>query len=214
MQISFAKAYKVSEVPLPYHKGLIYNATMATIKAPIAPTKDPLRTEAELAVTDEGLVPVEEVLGLGAATVDPLPDAEPPDEEPLPDEDPLLDPVAAAADEPVDEAPGIPPNMLEGTRPPLVAAAVDEAEPELEPVADAEPALDDLVAEDDAELDPDDDDDAADSETPEQERSKAGVDKSSPTRPKLGLAVAVESISLRVYHQVFTFPKAGHPTSS
>lgn len=49
-----------------------------------------------------------------------------------------------------------------------------------------------------------------------QERSKSGVEvKGVPeTIPKLGLGVALSSVSSRVYHQVLTTPKLGHPTWS
>lgn len=53
-------------------------------------------------------------------------------------------------------------------------------------------------------------------ETLEQERSNSGVElKGVPEAiPKLGLGEALLSVSSRVYHQVLTTPKLGHPTSS
>lgn len=129
------------------------------------------------------------------------------------------DPVAVAVEAlPVTLAPDPPAPEGESPEPELTiappVAAVDWEEAALakeEPVAVADftPPAPDEVAVEEAEL-------LVAEVTLEQERSKRGVElRGVPgAMPKLGLGVALLSVSSRVYHQVLTTPKLGHPTWS
>jgi len=133
----------------------------------------------------------------------------------------LLDPEepVAVALAPVAEAVAFEPDppMPVGERPepelaitpPFAAADAEEAALAKEEAVATLPDPDEAVAVEPAEL-------LVLEETLEQERSKSGVVlRGVPeTIPKLGLGVALSSVSSRVYHQVLTTPKLGHPTWS
>jgi hypothetical protein len=184
----------------------IYKAAAATIKAPKAPTNEPDKMLAALVAAVDGPVAVAEPVGLALVAKVAFP----------------LDPedlVAVAVDAaPVTMAVSFEPDppMPVGERPepeltiapPVAAVERDEAalanEDAVVAVPDPEP-----VAEDLAELLL-----LLPEETPEQERSKRGlVLRGVPGAiPNEGLGVALLSVSSRVYHQVLTTPKLGHPT--
>jgi hypothetical protein len=160
---------------------LIYNAAIITKAAPIAPMKDPARTDAALALTVEGEAPVVEAVGLGLLVAMPVALDDPPADDPLPDplvlEDPLEDPVAVAMTEPDDAMEGAFPSA------PLVGATPPPVTRELKAV-DAETTVEDPemdeVAEADEELELD--------EMSVQERSNNSL-PSFPMIPKLGLGL-------------------------
>lgn len=168
---------------------LIYNAAIATKAAPIAPMKDPVRTEAPLAVMVEGEAPVLEAEGLGLLvampvalealpTDDPLPAPLP--EDPLVLEAPVEDPVAVAIVEPEDAIEGAFPSA------PLVGATPPPVTMELKAVDDAEATVEEplLTVED-----PEEDEELELVVTLEQDRSYNCL-PSFPRRPKLGLGLA------------------------
>jgi len=176
---------------------LIYNAAIITKAAPIAPMKDPVRTDAALALTVEGEAPVVEAVGLGLLVAMPVALDDPPADDPLPDplpddplvlEDPLEDPVAVAMTEPDDAMEGAFPSApLVGATPPPVTRelkAVDDAETAVEdeePLPTVEdPELDEVAEADEEELELD--------EMSVQERSNNSL-PSFPMIPKLGLGL-------------------------
>lgn len=119
-------------------------------------------------------------------------------------------PVTLAPDPPMPE--GESPEPEPAITPPVAAddreeAALANEEPVA--VADLTPPAPDEVAEEEAEL-------LEALVMLEQERSYRGVELIGvpEVRPKLGLGVALLSVSSRVYHQVLTTPKLGHPTWS
>jgi len=167
---------------------------------------------AALVETVDGPVVVADPVGLRLVLrpVALLPDPDEPDE-------PVIVAVEAA---PVAVTFEPDPPMPDGDRPdpeltmapPVAAVDADEAALAKEEAVVALPdpdGPDDEVAVDAAEL-------LVLEDTLEQERSKSGVVlKGEPgTIPKLGLGVALLSVSSRVYHHVLTTPKLGHPTWS